>query len=1566
MILRWLHKSWKYLWGIILTVILILLIVSASVIGLLQLDITQDYLLDRVKDRISQDYKTQITIGDVDGFLPFNIELRDVVIANGDSSRTDTLAKIDGVTSHIDVWGFLQNKVTITGFTLENPEIWVRKRADGRIVFLERKEARQDTSAPESRWLNNVEILAPQIEIIDGTAHLESLTEKGNIVDLPSLVTLSNLNTQFFLEWTGNQRYLDIDQFSATTEDLDAEEFSVTGQVYSDQQFLEFNSFFLNVGQAEVIINGEIDGLDLGSPGIRDQFLSSNYDLGVMATSLYPRELREFLPEIPDIEGPFTVQLYTEGNTESLWVEEISIEKGESLFRLNGEFQNLTESNLFAYVATIDSLNLRSEDIAPILDTLRRPEYRALEDLSMQGSASGTLDSIYVDVAMSSPIGSMGLQGGSQLISPYMYEGSMEGQNIDISWLMPSTFDTTSINMTAQLSGSGITLEESATDFEVSFTQSLFNQQLVDQAELSSSLYGGLWSQEFQYQKGEQVITGAGEIDFSRERPPVTMKGEAQNINLTDFVSDSLVASTQLDLTYSIEAAGLSLDAIRGQANFDVAPSVIGGDSVEAHQFYADIGNIGNQRRSFRLTSSLLDMNIEGQLYPKVIVDQFRFWSAYFRERYRQEISMDDGEGQVTVPAPEESVIIDGNITLKNLNLIKKYIPVFPSIYTDSRIAFNMNADADRLLFSTEMQADTLSLNNWTSQDSQIQFAGSFRSDRTLKEFSSVDFRADVGSYNSNTFSMDSLGIVATLGQDSLYYRQAIKNIGENARFSLELNGALSDSSASVYVNNFFLGNENYAWRNQDIPTLEVEGTNRIKFNDFRFANQDEYLQLQGAWSNSSEDSLSYTLRDINLARISELVDGEVSFEGVLNGELMTQSITEQPRVQGSLDISRMALNNRTVGDVQFNSQYNTGDDRFDTRIEVFTDPQKYEDYLEANDGIQQHFVLDGYIGGGSGQGNEDDNHLYHFDADFKQIDIWVVPLIVDNLFQQMEGQAVGKGYISGDLEDFDFHGEFNVQNAFMKPRFLNTNYFVNGGVTVDRQDGVILDSLDVMDTKGGSGTVWGTIDLNDFNPLTYLDLTFTMDQLQFLNSSMDPDVPFFGNISGTGTLRLSGSNADLYLRTNNPMQVTSDSRVSIPLMEETELTETGRFIQFVDSFEERFDSGTPSDEEESSREEEIRNSLEDMTFSERFDLDLQFNTSEDIGVNLIFDPVTGEELNARGSGQMRISMQNQEVQMFGRYEINSGNYQFVTGEIISRRLQLRPGGTIVWEGPPDNARLDISAVYRARPNISTLSAESSVDSQNRNNSQQVPIDLIVDITGTLNSVENSYYFELPSSLDISSNSTLSYTINQINRDEQQKLLQATSILFTGQFIPTQGAGGATTSLSQNLTRGSTVLNPLLSNQVISPLLSNQINALLNSDVSRLDVDFNLNAYNEVDLGIALSLYNDRLILRREGQLTGGNSQTTLGDRIGDLNATYRINRRLSLTAFHRQNQILSNFGAQSQAGDVTPSVDGIGLEAMFQFNTWKELFDRITGTSDTSSARKEEEESSVSDIDTE
>lgn len=1533
------------------------------VLGLLQLDVVQDYLLERIENRVEQEYRANLTVGEVGGFVPFNIRLHDVLLTSPDSAGADTLARVGSIDNEIDIWELFGNKVSITGLVINEPEFWLRRGKEGKIIFLERIHPAPDTTDDAGEpWLSNIEILAPRMAISGGVLHLENFTDGTQAVNLPPTVTVSNFNANFFLEWTGNQRYLDIESISAETDIPDLGQFTMTGQVYSDQRFLEFNSFYFQIGNTELFLNGEIDGADLATPEFMNQLSEARYDLSLTSTALYPREFRGILPSAPNIEGPFTFQLYTEGSTDSLWVDEVSIGKGESLFRLNGLFQNLQQPDAFSYQVSVDSVNLRRQDIRSLFDSLQATRYQALEELTFKGSARGSRDSIYVDLALNSPFGMLDLQGGTQFMEPHQYQGTVNARNMDVSWLASAPFDTTSLNFDAQLSGFGFTVDQAVTDAEVVFEQSLVDSQAFDRLELTSSLINGRWNHSYSYQNGEQRVNGSGEIDLSRERPPVTMKGEAENINLAELIGDTLIAPTQLNFNYSVEATGIDLNNTEGRASFDIGPSLIRGDTVQSHQFYADINTLDNQRRSFRITSSLFDMNIRGHLYPDEIIRQAKFWSTYLKDRYRAEITIDSTASVFPiVPAPTQNLVLDGRIVAKNLGLIKKYIPSFPSVYTDSRINFNINSDRERLLLTTEVQADTLQYNQWNIQNGETQLTASFRSDQSLRESSSVDFKADIVGLTSGLVDMDSVDIAFAMKQDSLHYRQRVDQIGKDARFNLEVGGGLTDSSIVASIDQFFLGNDTYAWSTTGRPVLDFMEQQRVVFNDFSFENREEYLQLRGTLSGSQDDSLSYELRDINLARISDLVKGKIGFGGILNGHLITRSLLDQPTIQGQLGVDRFTLNDRIVGDVTFNSSYNQPDDRFDTRIEVFTDPGKYKEYLRENDGVRQHFVLDGYFSTAESAAGQDS--LFYFDTDFKQIDMWLIPLIVDNLFQQVEGQAVGKGYISGDFDDIDFHADFEAQNVFVKPRFVNTNFFLNGMVTVDRQDGVILDSLSVMDTKGGSGTLWGTIDLNDFKPLTYLDLSLAMDRLQFLNSTMDPDVPFFGNVSGTGILQLSGSNNDMDLRTQKPIQLTDNSSLSIPLMEETELAETGRFIQFVDSFEDPLKSAPPaSSENEEAREEELKLEIQEMTFSERFDLDLQFGTAGNIGVDLIFDPVTGEVLNSRGSGQMRISMQDQELQMFGRYQIASGTYQFVTGEIISRRLDLQSGGTIIWEGPLDNARLDISAIYHARPNVSTLTSEGRVESQNQGNSQQIPVDLIVNITGTLNSVENSYYFQLPSSLDLSSNSTLSYTINQINRDEQQKLLQATSILFTGQFIPTQGAGSATASLSQNLTRGSTVLNPLLSNQVISPLLSNQINALLDSDVSRMDIDFNLNAYNEVDLGIALRLYNDRLILRREGQITGGGPQTTLGDRIGDLNATYRISRRLSLTAFHRQNQILSNFGAQSQAGDITPSVDGVGVETQFRFNTWQELWNKVIGKSSTTYTPKEEENITLPD----
>lgn len=1545
MVYRWIHKSWKFFWGILLSLLLVVAIVAGSIIGILQLDYTRNYISNQIEQQFENQYYADLTIGELDGFLPFRLSLHDVVLENtADSATTDTVLAVKRLDSQVDIWGLLQNKVTVTGFTAREPQVWLRSDEQGRKPLLVRRsEPIADSTSSGNAWFKQIEVVAPSLEIMSGSVEFLSTPGAEKIGGLPHEFSINDINASLFVDWGEEQRYLDIESFAAEADNLAFENLFLSGQLYSDSRFLEFNSLYLSVDNTRFILNGEIDGVNMMERKVVDQMLAAHYNLSINSSRLDLEDLSDFLPNLPNTEAQYTMDLEASGTLDSLQVDYVSVGTGESQVTLSGLFKKLTNKEQFSYQASLNEVNLQRDDLQKVAPSLKALQYQALENISASGEASGSLDSLNVNVNVNGAFGSLDLVASSQLKEPFAYSGKLSGSEVNLSPLAPTSIDTSSLTFDANFKGRGIQKQSAISDVQSTFKSGQVNGIAFDTLSLDANLKNGLVNSIYEYSISKEHLRGSLSADLREGSQELAARGYGENIDLSRFLGKNTIASTGLNFEYNVQLQNIDPETIYGRANFDIRPSVINGDTVRAHQMYMDLNEPDAATREFRLTSSLFDASISGDFTPVDLIKQARYWSIFFRNKYYGEVLF-DSSSTLTLPSSEiqNPLVLDGDISFRDLGLLQHYFSDFPNLTTDSEISFSANTDGQRLLLSAGLQADTLQYNKLAFSNSNMQMSASFRADQDLKEFSTIDLEASIASMKSPSVELDSMQMDLAVKRDSISFTQQIGSISDNARFNISLLSSLSDSSVSVTIRDFFLGNNLYAWTEETYPSFTYFENGDISFHNFRFHNRNEFFGLQGTLSKNRTDSLTYILRDISLNRISDLVKGKIDFSGTVNGTLVTRSLTRQPTIQGALDVYEFRLNDRIIGDISFNSQFNPEQDRFNTQIDIVTDSTKYADYLESNDGIRQDIHLDGYFVRPESETVQDS--LYYFDADFDQIDMWVIQLIIPNIFQQMEGQATGEGYITGNLEDFDFHADFQTENVYGKPEFVNSNLFISGPVQFDRDDGVVLDSVNVIDTKGGTGTVWGTIDLNDFSPITYLDLTLDMNSLQFLNNTMDPDVPFFGSVSGTGQVRLTGSNTDIYMRTVGSVRISEDSEISIPLLEETELSESGSFIRFVDSFEDyqKSQKADKSKEKQPLGEEELEVAIEQMTFSERFDLDLQFEAPQNVTVNLIFDPVTGEILTAEGTGQMRISMQDQDVQMFGRYNINGGNYQFVTGEIISRRLQLEPGGSIVWEGEPDNARLDISAVYNARPNISSLTSESTLEGQNQSSGQRVPIELIVEINGTLNSVENNYYFRLPSSMDISASSTLSYAINQINRNEQQKLLQATSIFITGQFIPTQGVSNTPASLSQSFTRGANVINPLLSNQVISPLLSNQINALLNSDVSRLDVDFNLNAYNEVDLGIALRLYNDRLILRREGQITGG-TQNTLSERIGDINAIYRITRGLSVTAFHRQDQVLGSLGATgSGAGEVTPSVDGIGLESQVQYNSWNELMGRI------------------------
>src|SRR5690625_6351822 len=92
------------------------------------------------------------------------------------------------------------------------------------------------------------------------------------------------------------------------------------------------------------------------------------------------------------------------------------------------------------------------------------------------------------------------------------------------------------------------------------------------------------------------------------------------------------------------------------------------------------------------------------------------------------------------------------------------------------------------------------------------------------------------------------------------------------------------------------------------------------------------------------------------------------------------------------------------------------------------------------------------------------DEQLFYFDADLREIDLWIVTVIVPNVITDMEGMETGQGYIHGSRADFDFHSTFTVAEAVGEPAFTGVPYTLTEDLPLTTSEGPIFHDVHLRD----------------------------------------------------------------------------------------------------------------------------------------------------------------------------------------------------------------------------------------------------------------------------------------------------------------------------------------------------------------------------------------------------------------------------------------------------------------------------------------------------------------------
>ncbi len=1497
---------------------IVFFLVSVFIVMLwLQLPYTRDYLVRSVESSFRTNYYGELHIGQVSGFIPFSGTLKDVkiVLQNEFTASSDTLISVESISVVLNPFDLLSNKLSMNSMVINHPEVILKFDQEQKFYTINRAFQRRGTQqgTPEN-VVRKIEVLSPFFSVKDGYLLVELPDHTGLYSKGFEKFEITGIELSSFIEFTEDIRLIDLQYLFAEVDAID-QIFSIKGQIYADHQFLEFNGFRLNHGQNTIGLTGEIRNIDILDASRWDHLDTAEYGLKIDSLNVVLSDYSKFESSLSRYSDKLNIHAEFNGSLDDIKIDFLEIGYGSSGLRAVGELQNLTDDQNITYLIDFRDLSVNSVELLHLFEELD-PRIRVLDKVTSSGRISGSLSS--TDLLMNLRSGDSQLRANGKINWENIPQYSLEivTTGFDLRDLNLPDLPATTLNSVVSFNGSGLDFQNINLNMDLRVNRSIINDWEVESLGIVGSYSDYQLSSRVLYREGRSTLTGF--FDLNHENiPDVSLRGRFTQVDLSKYLPDGILENTDHDFELNLYARGDDLNNLTGRINLDIDKAIISGDTLAPHQFYADLSDISPGQREFRFTSTLLDFNLRGDIDTRRITELTTHWSSYLQERLKEELLFDStlSHRSPYVLIEDNEISLDFSMVVKEAPLVRKYLVELPYLDVDMAVNGNLKADNERLLINAAIEGSRITVGQSTLNGYSIINTMSLQHGESLKNFSIVDMVVRANQFVYNDTNMQDISLAVSMNNDHIKGDTRIGRIG-NGDYGGEatFDVVYSDSLLTIELRDFQLGSTAYQWRNAGLNVISIDRDRRYIFDTFTLVNNQQSIEIDGVYSKDPNDLITVTLNELNLSMLSAIFDGRSSFSGIVNGKFQTSMLFVDPVISGDLFVDHFRLDNRTIGDISFNSVFNSDLNRFDATMHIYTDPDKYSTYLSANNNIGQNIHLNGWINAPDNTSFADT--LFYFDVDLPQIDAWIITPIVPDVFVSSEGLGKGKGNVWGRADYLDFNASFEVEDIRVVTDFLYTQYTLNGVVELDRHEGISFREIQVRDRRNGRGVLNGNIGFNEFRPERPFNLTLDMSQLEFLNNTFDPDVPFYGTVSGSGRVSLTGSNQSPFLRTLTPVTTTSDSRLSIPLLDETSVEDQARFIQFVTSFSQIYEPRSEVDGEFDYQPEN--------RFIDIMRMDLQFIAPVNSSVQLVFDPLTGEILTARGSGRIRITLEDQNFQMFGSFNVNSGEYVFVGGDIFVRRFQLRDGGTISWDGDPGNARLNITTAYRTRPNIGVMSPTL------RDQQVRIPVDLMLVITGTIESIENDFYFEFPNATDVSQNATALSLLNS----EDQKLIQATSLLFTGGFIPVGVSGqGQSSELGASIQARAGQVG-------LSQLLSNQINAILNSSLSNLDIDLNLTGFDQADIGIALRLFDDRLILRGESQYSAA-AETGAETMLGDFGITYRINRSLSLEVFHRRDPTLRSIvGNQSQA----ESINGVGLEAQYQFNSWREFRVRFVG----------------------
>ncbi len=1277
---------------------------------------------------------------------------------------------------------------------------------------------------------------------------------------------LSDFLNKIKLESDFTESYLAVDDLLMIAPQLrkvpnltfpEGEQLKIKGTLQLQNNHLNLQGFSFFIGETTALqASGSIGQITSGP----------QFDLNIEKLAASYRSISQFTKglELPiglENFGQFRLSGKIKGTLGDLQANDLSLTtEATTHFAGNLKIKGLPDVNSAVFNLKINDLTTRSADLKGFSETPLPPELDSLGLIQFTGNFNGTIRDFVIDGGFHTGAGNATADlkiNFNQGYTDAIYNGELMLENVDLGKILADTSQFGEVSLSTKLDGQGLTLDSLNTTLNGVVKKAVFNKYEYHDLQVDGHLAQRLFEGKMSMQDSNLNFDLKGKVNLNDSLSDVDAIVRIDTINLKSLN----LYKENIGLSGVVEAKlkGSNLNNLDGKAtltNFTVSSDE---KTYFDEKIILEAKQFSGGRQALAFDADFLKANMEGQYNFADLPDLVL---GYVNEFFPVEELAVRPDSSLTSESPKADQQLDFDFRFTDLaSLISVFLPDLQGIDALAFLRGKFDSREQQLELLAEFPA--LVYQNTEFDSLTLKLSGNRK--RLMSDVALQNLN-----YN-NTFYAPFLDFKIRADGDTLGFGLTVQN--DSLENIFKWGGRLTELPTDYLLSfdeKLILNEE--VWK-VDRHNQLLFSHNSFSVSDLAFLKNEQSISVNSMGEVSLDDFAPIKLRfnNFNLKEVSALLNNpSLQLLGDLDGQFTIKEPRHNLHYNADLQVANLVLNEQLLGDLNLDASQPRG--------------QQVVNLLAHLKGENQ-MTLTGFY--------DVPQNQFDLRADIGKLSMVVADPFLSDLMRDSRGYVSGNFTLKGTPNAPALNGKITTHDISTHVILAGTRYRTSENTITISESKINLGQFILFDPAGRKAEVSGELKHKYFENIK-LDLQALSDGLNILNTTRKDNPLYYGRLFTSANVRISGTPELPKLDVVATTQDSSSLHVE-PLTADLAVVQED-YVIFAN----------PNDYEPDSL-----SLLEQRVGANNpgLDLALTLTVTPAASLNIIIDPLTGDELFCTGSGNFTVKMNpTGDLDITGTYVIEQGKYSFAYEGLVKRNFEIRKGSSLSFAGDPYNARFNITAVYKTRAttyelisNEATLSDAILVTSQRRTD-----VEVLMSIGGDLTEPIITFDIVLPQSQSGAADNLVERKLDDLRGEPTELNKQVFGLLFFNSFIQSE-TGAGLSNVGENAALKS-----------VSGLISNQLNRLANRFIKGVDLTLGFESYqtggqeasnvSELQVGLSKQLFNDRLTIQVGGNFNLENSQQSALESsgysaiAGDFVLEYKLNEHGNylLKVFHK------------------------------------------------------------------